>query len=149
MIILAIDALDLNLVNEFECTSLMQKEYGKTDSGHDQDFMINYVGPPGTINTVSYYQALERKKFLPENTFKDKLVFVGSTSNVSSDPNRPDHFLTPFSRFMLCADAISAFFRSPSPGACERFGVRPFISLGAVWRGSLPSFLEVSHLVRL
>jgi CHASE2 domain-containing sensor protein len=74
------------------------KEFGKANSGHDQGFMINYIGPPGTIHTVSYYQALDRKKFLPKNTFKDKLVFVGSTSNVSSDPNRPDHFLTPFSQ---------------------------------------------------
>ena len=31
MIILALDALDLNLVQKFECKSLMQKEYGQTD----------------------------------------------------------------------------------------------------------------------
>ena len=31
MIILALDALDLNLVNKFECKNLMQREYGQTD----------------------------------------------------------------------------------------------------------------------
>ena len=31
MIILALDALDLNLVKKFECKTLMQKEYGQTD----------------------------------------------------------------------------------------------------------------------
>lgn len=31
MIILALDALDLNLVQKFECKNLMQKEYGQTD----------------------------------------------------------------------------------------------------------------------
>ena len=31
MIILALDALDLNLVKKFNCRNLMQKEYGQTD----------------------------------------------------------------------------------------------------------------------
>ena len=31
MIILALDALDLNLVKKFECQTLMQKECGQTD----------------------------------------------------------------------------------------------------------------------
>ena len=31
MIILALDALDLNLVQKFECKNLMQEEYGQTD----------------------------------------------------------------------------------------------------------------------
>lgn len=31
MIILALDALDLNLVRKFDCRNLMQKEYGQTD----------------------------------------------------------------------------------------------------------------------
>ena len=31
MIVLALDALDLNLVQKFECKNLMQREYGQTD----------------------------------------------------------------------------------------------------------------------
>jgi CHASE2 domain-containing sensor protein len=74
------------------------KDHGKEIAYHDQTFMINFVGPPGTIPTVSYYQALKPSQFLSQNTFKDKLVFIGSMAGLSSDPNRPDHFRTPFSQ---------------------------------------------------
>ena len=74
------------------------KDHGKASADHDQTFMINFLGPPGTIPTVSYYQALKPSQFLSQNTFKDKLVFIGSTAGLSSDPNRPDHFRTPFSQ---------------------------------------------------
>jgi len=74
------------------------KDHGKASADHDQAFMINFLGPPGTIPTVSYYQALKPSQFLTQNTFKDKLVFIGSTAGLSSDPNRPDHFHTPFSQ---------------------------------------------------
>jgi len=67
-------------------------------SNHDQTFIINFLGPPGTIPSVSYYQALKPGQFLSQNTFKDKLVFIGSTAGLSSDPNRPDRFRTPFSK---------------------------------------------------
>ena len=75
----------------------IDKDPRQAIADHDQAFKINFLGPPGTIHTVSYYQALYRKEFLPKNTFKDKLVFIGSTAGLSSDPSRPDHFLTPFS----------------------------------------------------
>lgn len=73
-------------------------DHGKASANHDQTFMINFLGSPGTIPTVSYYQALKSSQFLSQNTFKDKLVFIGSTAGLSSDPNRPDHFRTPFSQ---------------------------------------------------
>jgi CHASE2 domain-containing sensor protein len=74
------------------------EDHGKENANHDQAFTINFLGPPGTIPTVSYYQALKPSQFLSQNTFKDKLVFIGSTAGLSSDPNRPDHFRTPFSQ---------------------------------------------------
>jgi CHASE2 domain-containing sensor protein len=63
----------------------------------ENELVINFVGPRATIQTVSYYQALEPQKYLPKDMFKDKLVWIGATSTISSDPTRPDHFSTPFS----------------------------------------------------
>ena len=37
MIILALDALDQNLVETFHCSDLMQKEYGQTDIANFQE----------------------------------------------------------------------------------------------------------------
>jgi CHASE2 domain-containing sensor protein len=72
--------------------------YRSASAGFGQSFMINYLGPPGTIQAVSYYQALKPSQFLTSHTFKDKLVFVGSMAGLNSNPNRPDHFRTPFSQ---------------------------------------------------
>ncbi len=62
---------------------------------------INYRGPPGTVPLVSYYQALERERFLPPGTFKDKMVFIGLVTTSAADPTSraPDHFPMPYSRF--------------------------------------------------
>ncbi len=64
----------------------------------ENSFLINFIGPRRTIPIVSYYQALDPNEFLPENIFKDKLVFIGSTAELSSSVNTPDHFITPFSK---------------------------------------------------
>jgi hypothetical protein len=69
-----------------------------SNANQGQTFTINFRGPPGTIPTLSYYQVLNPDEFPTENALKDKLVFIGSTAELSSDPNRPDQFLTPFSR---------------------------------------------------
>ncbi|MFO7884918.1 MAG: adenylate/guanylate cyclase domain-containing protein [Desulfobacteraceae bacterium] len=60
---------------------------------------INYPGPPGTFQFVSYYQALDLFH-LPRNFFKDKLVFVGAAA-LSADLSitLPDHFPVPWSRW--------------------------------------------------
>jgi len=64
----------------------------------DDRILLNYTGPPGTVKTVSYYQALDPERFLSVDTFKDKLVFVGFLTTNVADPtnNKVDHFPTPF-----------------------------------------------------
>ena len=68
---------------------------------HPDDLkLINFAGPPQSIPTVSYYQALDPQTYLPPNFFKNKLVFLGMS--VASEANiftaTADHFLVPFSR---------------------------------------------------
>lgn len=61
--------------------------------------LINYFGPPRTIKTVSYYQALDADRMLPAGTFADKIVLVGRAVQAAPEPQRasPDVFPTPFS----------------------------------------------------
>lgn len=61
---------------------------------------INFIGPPRSIKTVSYYQALEPSRYLPKNFFRNKLVFVGLALQIAPEIDRPhtDHFSFPFSR---------------------------------------------------
>ncbi|MDM8553158.1 adenylate/guanylate cyclase domain-containing protein [Desulfococcaceae bacterium HSG7] len=61
--------------------------------------LINFIGPPRTIKTVSYYQALDPNRHLPPNFFKDKLVFVGLSLKSTVDLERKgDHYPIPFTR---------------------------------------------------
>src|SRR5574337_239242 len=61
--------------------------------------LINYFGPPRTMRTISYYQALEADRMLPSGTFTDKIVLVGRAVQAAPEPQRtsPDVFPTPFS----------------------------------------------------
>ena len=65
------------------------------------EIYIKFTGPPGSIKTISYYQALNPSSFLPKNYFKDKLVFIGFFIRNTADLTdaRPDHYPTPFVRF--------------------------------------------------
>ncbi len=74
------------------------KEHFK-DRGFKQ--RINFAGPHRTFATISYYQALAPESHLPGAFLKDKLVFVGlSTQNTpGAGQAGPDHFPTPFTRW--------------------------------------------------
>ncbi len=81
---------------------LMDPDCCKQMRGQSVDeVLINFVGPPDTISTVSYYQALKPGQFLPPETFKDKIVFVGLATHSAADPSSrtPDHFPAPYSRW--------------------------------------------------
>lgn len=73
MIILAIDALDLNLVKKFECTSLMQKECGKTDiSGFNAERTVVLWASFLTGRNIEQQIPLKGQwdfKLTPEKTF--------------------------------------------------------------------------------
>lgn len=64
------------------------------------EVMINYAGPPRTLTTVSYYQALDPVRYLPADFFLDKLVFVGLSLHTVPEIDSPvaDHFPFPYSR---------------------------------------------------
>jgi signal transduction histidine kinase len=64
-----------------------------------QEVLIDYVGPPKTIRTVSYYQALNYERMLPPGIFAGKIVLVGRLLEAIPEPQRlsGDTFLTPFS----------------------------------------------------
>ena len=64
------------------------------------EIWINFVGPPRSIRSVSYYQALEPDRHLPDGFFRDKLVFVGLAAEGTVDANRPtpDHYPVPLTR---------------------------------------------------
>ena len=63
-----------------------------------QAILINHFGPPRTIKTISYYQALEADRMLPLGTFTDKIVLIGRALQAAPEPQRtsPDVFPTPF-----------------------------------------------------
>lgn len=64
-----------------------------------QAILINHFGPPRTIKTVSYYQAIEADRMLTPETFTDKIVLIGRALQAAPEPQRtsPDVFPTPFS----------------------------------------------------
>jgi adenylate cyclase len=58
------------------------KRITKSDLGGDTAW-IDYYGPPRTIKTVSYSDALQGR--LPASTFRNKIVIIGATSPVLQD----------------------------------------------------------------
>jgi adenylate cyclase len=57
---------------------------------------IDYYGPARSIKTISVYQALDPKQYLPPGFFKDKIVFVGKSRNAEPGNAEKDTFPTPF-----------------------------------------------------
>lgn len=57
---------------------------------------IQTLGPARTYPTVSYYQALDPEAFLPEGTFRDRIVLVGLSlqTAVRADESAADAFAT-------------------------------------------------------
>ena len=58
---------------------------------------INYYGPPNTFSAVNFAQALAPDG-VPPDYFKDRVVFIGGRSTVSSLEVKRDEFATPYSR---------------------------------------------------
>lgn len=59
---------------------------------------IHFSAGPGTIPSVSYYQALDPKQYLPGDFFRGKTVLVGRAAAASPEPDKGlvDYFATPF-----------------------------------------------------
>ena len=78
----------------------LKENFPKQNHDINEPFLIDFRGPSGNIKTVSYYQALEPDKYLPENIFRDKIVFVGLASDAAVEVSKGaiDAFPTPFFR---------------------------------------------------
>ncbi len=63
--------------------------------------LIDFVGPPRSIKTVSFYQALDPVAHLPKGVFEGKLLIIGLSVNTTVDAEnyRSDYFPTPYSSF--------------------------------------------------
>ena len=61
---------------------------------------INYYGPAGWIESISYNRALVENGGVPPGYFKDRVVFVGGRSQLGTTAKKLlDEFSTPWSRF--------------------------------------------------
>jgi adenylate cyclase len=63
-----------------------------------RNVLLQFRGGARAYATVSYYQALKPQEFLPPGAFKDKIVFVGLSTQTAADASAgaADAFATPF-----------------------------------------------------
>ena len=64
----------------------------------DQPVLVNYLGPPRTVRTVSYYQALDPEGTLAKGFFQGKIALVGLSLSSTPELRAPDQFAHPFLR---------------------------------------------------
>jgi adenylate cyclase len=63
----------------------------------DLSGLINYLGPPRSIDTVSYYQVIDPGRPLPVTLIRNRVVFVGRMLETSISPQgQADAFYTPY-----------------------------------------------------
>jgi adenylate cyclase len=59
--------------------------------------LIDYAGPPRSLDTVSYYQVIDPERPLPAERIKNRIVLVGHMLEASVTPRaQADAFYTPF-----------------------------------------------------
>jgi len=109
--------------------------------------LINYLGAPRTVNTVSYYQALDYERMLPPGLFADKIVLVGFSVDTTAEPRHQmaDTFLTPFS----LVSGVKTSGVEIQATVVDNLLEGRFVSElnGSVWVGLLLAFLLVASLV--
>lgn len=64
----------------------------------DRPVLLNYLGPPRTVRTVSYYQALSPAESLAPGFFRGKVVLVGLSLSSTPELRTADQFAHPFLR---------------------------------------------------
>lgn len=62
--------------------------------------LIRYAGSPGTYPRISFYQALEPQRYLPEGELAGALVIIGRDTRSAADSGaaQVDTFATPFTQ---------------------------------------------------
>jgi serine/threonine protein kinase len=78
---------------------------GKFPSPFD---MINYIGPPGSIEFISFYDALSSDKYINSDYFDGKIIFIGKQIYVPHENEIKDTFLTPSSDTLMSGVEIHA-----------------------------------------
>ena len=122
--------------------------YGGGDSRY-----INFYGPPGTVTTIPYYQALQSGKSNvaeKKTDFKGKAVFVGLSEVLLAE--RKDSFYTVFSQangtFIGGVEIMATAFSNLLAGdPVKRAGTGAFfliILLGGIFLGVLCRMLPLS-----
>lgn len=62
----------------------------------DQPLLINFLGPPHSYKTVSYFEALEPQKYISDGLFDGAIVLVGRAMMGTPDLGSADYFAYPF-----------------------------------------------------
>jgi len=113
---------------------------------------INYYGPPRTIKTIPYYQALQIKDGLYEGRpvdLKGKVVFVGLSEIILAD--RKDSFYTAFSRgdgiFVSGVEIMASVYANiRDDTALQPIGLKTNIMLVLCWGLLLGIVCHISKL---
>lgn len=101
----------------------------------NQNRWINYLGPPGTLPSISYFLAL-KPEGAPPNFFKDKIVFVGALLSADFAGKGKDEFRTPY-----------AYWRKGFAAGVEIHATATLNLLQGNWLNRLPAWLELTLVV--
>jgi len=69
------------------------------ESQEDIARWLNYYGPPNHLPWTSYYQALDPDQ-VPDEFFRNKVVFVGARIQTRLAAERKDEYLNPFTKWL-------------------------------------------------
>jgi serine phosphatase RsbU (regulator of sigma subunit) len=124
----------LEAPKDYQLLKALIKMYGGPSSRY-----INYYGPPRTITTIPYYQALQIREGEYEGRpmdVKGKAVFVGLSEVLLAD--RKDSFYTVFSRadgvFVSGVEIMASVFANIRDDiSVQPMGLKPYILLVFLW----------------
>jgi len=105
----------------------------------DLSGLIRYVGPPRSIDIVSYYQVMDPERPLPEERIKGRIVLIGRMLEASITPQaQADSFYTPF--FAATGQLMSGV---------EVQGHIIYTVLGGLWGHDVHAALELALALTL
>ena len=93
----------------WQCAELMGAPVTRATNEAEQDQQarlerwLNYYGPANWLPSISYVDALESPQ-IPDQVFRDKLIFVGSGTLTKFSGERKDAFMSPFARWVRSED---------------------------------------------
>jgi len=132
---------------EYQVLEALIKMYGGATSRY-----VNYYGPPRTIKTIPYYQALQIKDGMYDGNpleVKDKVVFVGLSEILLAD--RKDSFYTVYSSadgiFVSGVEIMASVFANIRDGEqIKPLGLKSYFLLVFFWGLLLGIVCRISSL---